>query len=121
MPVGSDLRRPHDKYHLPSMSQTSTERLRDYLAQLPPQSLALLNNPLLMRTSNAFAQHVLEESKGNMDEALLRAFDEAYSRKPYPEELEVARETLKVSADPKEGLRLFLQGMMGANNFLYSY
>jgi hypothetical protein len=42
MPVGSDLRRPHDKYHLPSMSQTSTERLRDYLAQLPPQSLALL-------------------------------------------------------------------------------
>ena len=100
------------------VAEATPERFR---SALPTQSLALLNNPLLMRTSNAFAQHVLEESKGNMDEALLRAFDEAYSRKPYPEELEVARETLKVSADPKEGLRLFLQGMMGANNFLYSY
>src|SRR5690349_9011278 len=35
--------RPHDtSIHFGRMSQTSIERLRDYLAQLPPQSQALL-------------------------------------------------------------------------------
>ena len=32
----------HDHIHTRRMSQTSTERLRDYLAQLPPQAQALL-------------------------------------------------------------------------------
>ena len=40
---GRALCRPHDTHiHTRRMSQTSTERLRDYLAQLPPQSQALL-------------------------------------------------------------------------------
>src|ERR1700745_1675437 len=36
------LRRRHTSWQSGRMSQTSTERLRDYLAQLPPQSQALL-------------------------------------------------------------------------------
>ena len=32
----------HKLIHTRRMSQTSTERLRDYLAQLPPQAQALL-------------------------------------------------------------------------------
>src|SRR6476469_3724013 len=40
---GGRYARPHDTHiHTRRMSQTSTERLRDYLAQLPPQSQALL-------------------------------------------------------------------------------
>jgi hypothetical protein len=100
------------------VAEATPERFR---SALPTQSLALLNNPLIMRTSRAFTEQVLEQSHGDFDEALVRAFDQAYSRKPYPDELQLARETIQMSPEPKEGLRLFLQGMMGANNFLYSY
>jgi hypothetical protein len=43
MMPGGRLSRPHDtRTYTGRMSQTSTERLRDYLAQLPPQAQALL-------------------------------------------------------------------------------
>src|SRR6266702_8112455 len=44
MMTGGHLRRPPTTHacNTGRMSQTSTERLRDYLAQLPPQSQALL-------------------------------------------------------------------------------
>jgi hypothetical protein len=80
-----------------------------------------LNNPLVRRTSAAFAGQVLEQSGGNIDAALDLAFEAAYSRKPYTEELQVARKAIEGAKTPKDGLRLFLQGMMGANDFLYSY
>jgi mono/diheme cytochrome c family protein len=99
-------------------SDSQSERFR---SALPSQALALLNNSLVRRTSQAFTQQVLERSKGNMDEALGFAFESAYSREPYPEELELARKVMSSASDPKEGLRLFLQGLMGANDFLYSF
>ena len=41
--TGGRFCRPHDtNMHTGRMNQTSTERLRDYLAQLPPQSQVLL-------------------------------------------------------------------------------
>ncbi len=100
---------------------TSDSQSARFRSALPSQSLALLNNALVRRTSLAFAQQVLEQSKGNVDEALLKAFDRAYSRPPYPEEMAIARKAIASSADPKEGLRLFIQGMLGANDFLYSF
>ena len=43
MMTGGRVCRPRDtRVHTGRMSQTSTERLRDYLAQLPPQAQALL-------------------------------------------------------------------------------
>jgi predicted DNA-binding protein len=42
MPVGRDCRPRGTSMHTGRMNQTSTERLRDYLAQLPPQAQALL-------------------------------------------------------------------------------
>ena len=99
-------------------SDSQSERFR---SALPAQSLALLNNVLARRTSLAFTEQVLEQSKGNIDEGLARAFESAYSRRPYPEELDLARKVMSSSTDPKEGLRLFLQGLMGANDFLYSF
>ena len=100
---------------------TSDSQSQRFRSALPSQALALLNNSLIRRTSRAFAQQVLEQAKGNNDQALDLAFGAAYSRKPYPEELEIARRVISKSTDPKEGLRLFLQGMMGANDFLYSF
>jgi hypothetical protein len=99
-------------------SDSQSERFR---SALPTQALALLNNSLVRRTSQAFTQQVLERSKGNVDEALGWAFESAYSRKPYAEELELARKVMSAASDPQEGLRLFLQGLMGANDFLYSF
>jgi hypothetical protein len=64
---------------------------------------------------------VLEQSKGNFDEAIVRAFEVAYSRRPTGPELELAKTSIAEDSDPKEGLRLFVQAMMGANDFLYSY
>jgi hypothetical protein len=100
---------------------TSDSQSERFHSALPSQSLALLNNSLARRASLAFAQQTLEQSKGDLDEAIIRAFDLAYSRKPNPEELELARKAKSISADPKEGFRLLLQGMMGANDFLYSF
>jgi hypothetical protein len=99
-------------------SDSQSERFR---AALPVQSLAMLNNPLAVRASTALASQVLEQSKGDMDAALRRSFTEIYSRLPYPEELEFARKAIASASSPAAGLRLFIQGMMGANDFLYSF
>jgi hypothetical protein len=100
---------------------TSDSQSQRFRSALPSQSLALLNNSLVRRTSLAFAGQVLEEGKGEIEAALRLAFERAYSRKPYAEELQLAHAVIAKSPDPKEGLRLFLQGLMGANDFLYSF
>ena len=100
---------------------TSDNQAERFRASLPTQSLAMMNNPLVMRTSKAFAQQMLEKSQNNYDGAVQLAFDEAYSRPPTAKEQEIAKKTITSESDPKEGLRLFIQAMFGANNFLYSY
>jgi mono/diheme cytochrome c family protein len=100
---------------------TSDNQAQRFRSALPAQSLALLNSPLVMRASKAFAQQVLEQSKGNFDDALALAFRAAYARQPDAQEMDIAKKSIAEDSDPKEGLRLFLQAMMGANDFLYSY
>jgi hypothetical protein len=94
-------------------------------------AMALTQNPdnenwaLLVQSlpvlDGAFAQQVFEQGKGNFDDAVNLAFQSAYSRQPNPQELDIAKKSIAEDSDPKEGLRLFLQAMMGANDFLYSY
>jgi hypothetical protein len=99
-------------------SDSQSERFR---AALPIQSLALLNNPLAVRVSKAIAGQVMEQSQSNIDEAVSRAFSEIYSRPAYPEELSIAKQAIAAAPDPSTGLRLLIQGMLGANDFLYSF
>lgn len=114
--------RPHGFMHaFDAPDMTADNQPQRFRSALPAQSLALLNNPLIMRTTKAFTEQVMEQSKGDSDDALRRAYESAYSRKPSLEEMQLARETIAEDADPKEGLRLFLQAMMAANDFLYSY
>ena len=80
-----------------------------------------MNNPLLMRTTKAFTQELLEKTNNNYDQAVGLAFDTAYNRAPTAREREIAKQTIAAEPDHKEGLRLFIQAMFGANNFLYSY
>ncbi len=100
---------------------TSDNQPERFRSSLPTQSLAMMNNPLIMRTSKAFAQEVLEKSQNNMDAAVKIAYDEAFNRAPTAREQEIAKKTIASESDPKEGLRLFIQAMFGSNNFLYSY
>ena len=100
---------------------TSDNQAQRFRASLPTQSLALMNNPLVMRTTKAFTQQVLERGGGNYDEAVKIAFDEAYNRGPSAKELQIAKQSISAESDPKEGLRLFIQAMFGANDFLYSH
>ena len=100
---------------------TSDNQPERFRAALPTQSLAMMNSPLAMRTSKAFAEKVLEEGGNNSEEAVRIAYREAYNRPPSARELEIAKQSIAAEADPKEGLRLFVQAMFGANNFLYSY
>jgi cytochrome c553 len=100
---------------------TADNQAQRFRSTLPVQALALLNNPLMMRASTAFAQRVLEQAKGNTEDAVARAFRLAYSRQPESQEMAMARQTVAQAKDPQAGLRLFLQAMLAANEFLYAY
>ena len=76
---------------------------------------------VLWRASKAFTQLVLEKSNNNYDGAVTVAFQEAYNRPPSAKEQEIAKKSIAAEPNPQEGLRLFIQAMFGANNFLYSY
>src|SRR5215471_1209723 len=100
---------------------TSDNQPERFRSSLPTQSLALMNNPLVMRTSKAFAEEVLEKTNKNYDAAVNLAFDVAYNRPPTAREQEIAKKSIAAESDPQEGLRLVIQAMFGANSFLYSY
>lgn len=95
-----------------------TQRFR---SALPTQSLALLNSPFVEKMSKAFAGQMLEQANRDVDAAVRLAVMAAYSRPAREGELAVARELIRSSGTPEEGLRLFVQALFGANDFLYSY
>ena len=102
-------------------TMTADNETQRYRSVLPQQSLALLNNPLMLRTTNAFASQLLEQSQGDAEQALQRAFRAAYTRPPTERELAIGKRVISAGPDAKEGLRLFLQALFSANDFLYSY
>jgi hypothetical protein len=74
-----------------------------------------------MRTSQAYTERVLEKSNNDREQAVQLAFQDIYDRAPTAAEAEIAKKSMASESDPKEGLRLFIQAMFGANSFLYSY
>ena len=106
-------------FDMPTMTQDSVAKR--FRSTRPSQALVLLNNPLVRQASKALADRALEENRGELDPALDRVFELAYSRGPTQQELAAARAVLASSDDDREALRLFVQAMLGANDFLYSY
>ena len=100
---------------------TSDSQSQRFRSALPVQALALLNNPLTRRTSLALAENLMRRSNGNVEEAIALAFQEVYSRKADEREIRVARQTVAGHDSPSEGMRLLVQAMMAANEFLYSF
>jgi hypothetical protein len=99
-------------------SDHQTERFR---SALPAQSLAMLNNSIVARAATAFAARLLEQCNGDVRAAVTRAYEAAYLRQPDRDDLELARRTIEAASDAGTGLRLFVQAMMAANEFLYSF
>ena len=99
-------------------TMTADNQTQRFRSALPSQSLALLNNPLVLRTTKAFADQVLEQSRGDIEQALQTAVRAAYTRPATERELAIGKRALESGPD---GLRLFLQALFGANDFLYSY
>jgi len=106
-------------FDMPTMTQDSVAKR--FRSTRPSQALTLLNNPLVRTASKALADRALEEKRGEIDPALDRIFELAYSRAPTERELATARSMLNASDDERAALRLFVQAMLGANDFLYSY
>ncbi|NND03002.1 MAG: DUF1553 domain-containing protein, partial [Acidimicrobiia bacterium] len=106
-------------FDMPTMTQDSVGKR--FRSTRPSQALVLLNNPLVRQASKALADRALEENQGELDPALDQVFELAYSRAPTERELKTARQVLAQYDDEQEGLRLFVQAMLGANDFLYSY
>jgi hypothetical protein len=80
-----------------------------------------MNSDLIMRTTKAFTAKMLEETNNDREKAVTLAFDQIYNRQPTEKERQIAQNSMSMEANPQEGLRLFVQAMFGANNFLYSY
>ena len=106
-------------FDMPTMIADSVHKR--FRSTRPTQALVLLNNPLVRKTSKALADRVLEEKGGELGAALERAYELAFSRKPTAQELEVAHSVLSSTSDQQKSLRLFVQAMLGSNDFLYSY
>ena len=99
-------------------TMTADNQSQRFSSALPTQSLALLNGPLVLRATEAWARQLLEQTQGNKESALVRAIEQAYTRPPSAKELAVGRAAI---ASGEDGFRLFLQAIVGANDFLYSF
>ena len=102
-------------------TMTADNQVQRFRSALPSQALALMNGPLAMRAGKAFADQVWEQNQGNVRDAMTRAFEAAYARPPTERERTIAEKAIAAEDDPKEGLRLFLQALLGTNDFLYSW
>jgi hypothetical protein len=79
----------------------------------PLQALELLNNPFVIRQSEAFAQH-LESTPLSLDERVRRALESAYARSASPQEVEA----LSAYA-ARHGLANLCRLIFNSNEFLF--
>ena len=85
----------------------------------PNQALFLLNNPLAMRLSDAFAQRLIAEGD-SADDRISKAFVMAYGREPSDEERSASHQFLRSSGLlPQSALAAFCQSLFAAAEFRY--
>jgi hypothetical protein len=88
---------------------------------LPVQSLAMMNNPLVVESARAFAARIEKDAGASMDNRLRRAYELAYSRPPRTDELKIIHASLEARAKDQSAWLILCQALLGANEFLYSY
>ncbi len=65
----------------------SVSRGRRDVTNVPSQALAMLNDPFVIQQSEYWADRLLEQEEGTLEERLERMFVRAFSRPPRPDEL----------------------------------
>ncbi|MFO0844256.1 MAG: PSD1 and planctomycete cytochrome C domain-containing protein [Gemmataceae bacterium] len=109
-----------ESFDFPQMNPNCLER-RD--STVAPQALHLMNNGLVHRLAEAFADRVGRDAGADPAERVRRAYWLALSRPPGDDELVVGREALaKLTAewsDPAKALTTYCHALMNSAEFLY--
>jgi hypothetical protein len=92
-----------------------------FRSALPAQSLALMNNPLIVECAKAFAARLLKEGGDKTGARLQYAFELAYARPPRPEEFKVMRAFLEANQTDPNVWFTICQALFGASEFLYAW
>lgn len=100
-----------ETFDLPENS-TSCPVRRD--STVAPQALSLLNSPLAMDASKAFAQRVEREAGKDPTSQVNRAFALAFQRQPAPEERDACLELLRARS-----LAELCRALLNVNEFVY--
>ena len=105
-------------FDLPVMSPNCVERPE---SNVVTQALHLMNNELLRRLANAFAQRVSHEKPGGIDGKMRHAFRLALGRDASAEEIDLAKRKLDPLAnrDETQALRAFCHALFNAAEFVY--
>jgi hypothetical protein len=80
----------------------------------PLQALTLLNNSLVLRMSERFAERLEREAEGDAEQRVRRAYALAYAREPAAEELRVLLPFVE-----RHGLAELCRVLLNSNEFLY--
>src|SRR6185295_15607892 len=73
-------------FDAPSREECTAERTR---SNIPQQALTLLNDPTYVEAARAFAARILSECKGNTEQRLDWAWQQALQRAPTAEERKI--------------------------------
>src|SRR5262249_14350802 len=91
-----------------------------FRSALPVQSLAMMNNPLVIQASKKLAGRIAREAGEGIDARVRRAYELVYSRPPSADELKVIHASLEGQAKNESAWRVFCHALLGASDFLYS-
>jgi hypothetical protein len=100
-------------FDCPDAGQIAPKRTR---STTPLQALNLLNSGFMIQQANFFAQRLEEESGGEVEPQVRRAFALAFQRKPERAELDASAKLIR-----EQGLRVFCRALLNANEFVYVF
>ncbi len=100
-----------DTFDCPDPSATSPRRAS---TTTPLQALSLLNNPMMLSLSDAFARRVQKQAGEDAEKQVEAAYQLAYGRPPQQEERQAATAFIN-----KHGLSSFCRVVFNSNEFLY--
>ena len=92
-----------------------------FRSSLPTQSLAMMNNEFVLESAGALAERTREESGGDFDVRMRRAFELAFGKTPDPDQIRLAHGAIESSGDEEAGWRTFCQALLASNEFLYVF
>jgi hypothetical protein len=104
-------------YDFPDPASHSPNR---ELTTTPLQGLYVLNGPFVQRQAARLAERLEREEPQDLPARVARAYELLFSRPPKPHEVQLAAEFLgAATSNPDRAWRLYLQTLLGSNEFLF--